>query len=86
MTCRVGYKELAGRGGVSFEIEEDTIDMCFGVFIGTFRYCVGKRGVSIDKLECVVGEFTQVMMYRFIRTMHGCINAGVVDIDPERFV
>ena len=85
MMNRVGDEELTGGGGVAFEIKEDSIDIGFGMGILTFGDGVGERGIPIDKVEGVVGQFAEVVPNGFVGTVNGSIERGVVDIDPIGF-
>ena len=51
----VGDKKLTGRGGVSFEVKEHAIDLCLGVTIFAFGYCVCEGSIAIDELKGIVG-------------------------------
>ena len=78
-------EELTGRGGVTFEVKEDSIDIGFGMGVLTFGNGVGERGIPIDKVEGIVSQFTEVVPNGFVGTMNGGIERGVVDIDPIGF-
>ena len=56
MVHRVGYEELAGRGGVAFKIKEDAVDLCLGMGIIALGDGGGEGGIAIDKLKGIVGE------------------------------
>ena len=54
--------------------------------IFAFRNSARKRGIPIDKFECIVGQFAQVVLHGFVGTMDGSIQRGIVEVNPIGFV
>ena len=76
MAGRVGHKKLAGRCGVSLQIEKDAIDGRLGmrVFLLGNRRC--ERCVTIDELQGIVGKFAEVVLDGLIRAVDRASKAG----------
>ena len=54
--------------------------------IFAFRNSARKRGIPIDKFECIVGQFAQVVLHGFVGTMDGSVQRGIVEVNPIGFV
>ena len=81
----VGDKELAGRRGVSLEVEEYAVNVRFGMIIFAFRYRIREGSIAVHELECIVGQFAQIMINGLVRTMDGCVESRVKEVDPIGF-
>jgi len=86
MAGGIGHKELAGRGCVSLQIEEYSIDVRLRMGVVLFGYSGSEGGVAIDKLQGIVGEFAQIVMHRLVRTMDCGVQGRVIKVDPVAFV
>ena len=86
MSDGIGDKELTGGGCVAFQIEENTIHIRFGMAVSAFRDGIGKRGISVNKLEGIVGQFAEVVSYGFVGAVDGSIEEGVIEVDPIGFI
>ena len=85
MMCGIGNKELARRSGIPLQIKEYAMDVRFGVVIFAFGDGIRKRGIPIDELECVVGQFAQVIPNGFVGAMDSSIQRRIIEVDPVRF-
>lgn len=81
----VGDKKLAGRRGVSLEVEEYAVNVRFGMIIFAFRYRIREGSIAVHELECIVGQFAQIMVNGLVRTMNGCVESRVKEVDPIGF-
>ena len=86
MADGVCYKKLAGRGCISLEIKEHSVHVRFGMGIILLGYSIGERGISVNKLQGIVGQFAKVIPNRFVGTMDGCVYGRIKEIDPIWFV
>ena len=85
MAGGVGQKELARRGRVTLKVEEDTIDMRLGMVVFALGYGRGVRGIAIDELECISGQFAQVAPDGLVGAVNRSVEGRVVEIDPILF-
>lgn len=54
----------------------------FGVGKGSFGNRGGVRGVLVDKLQRIVGKFSQIALNGLVGTVDGGIERRVLDVDP----
>jgi len=82
----IGDKELAGRSGIAFEVEEYAIYLRLRVAVFAFGYRAGKRRIAVHEFKCIIGQFAQIMLHGLVGAMNRSIQRGVIDIDPIGFV
>ena len=54
--------------------------------IFAFGYRACERGVSVDKIEGVVRQFTEVVLDGFVGAMDGRIERRIIEVYPVGFV